>query len=53
MCEFHKPNTEKLLKPKEIESASLFLDQKSVHIRHNGETYRLIITRNNRLILQK
>ncbi|TWT37593.1 Hemin uptake protein hemP [Posidoniimonas corsicana] len=27
--------------------------QKQLIIRHDGESYRLIVTRNNRLILQK
>jgi hemin uptake protein HemP len=35
------------------ESAALFQGARVVNITHAGETYRLLITRNNRLILQK
>lgn len=35
------------------ESAELFQGARVVNISHAGETYRLLITRNNRLILQK
>jgi hemin uptake protein HemP len=35
------------------ESGSLFQGSRVVVIAHAGETYRLLITRNNRLILQK
>jgi hemin uptake protein HemP len=35
------------------ESAELFQGSRVVNISHAGETYRLLITRNNRLILQK
>lgn len=35
------------------ESAALFQGARVVNIMHAGETYRLLITRNNRLILQK
>ena len=36
-----------------IESANLFGDSKEVFIRHGEEMYRLTITRNGKLILQK
>jgi hemin uptake protein HemP len=36
-----------------FETAQLFAGTKTVVIRHAGETYRLMITRNDRLILQK
>jgi hemin uptake protein HemP len=35
------------------ESSELFQGARVVNIMHAGETYRLLITRNNRLILQK
>ncbi|MBA3485008.1 MAG: hemin uptake protein HemP [Pirellulales bacterium] len=35
------------------ESDALFQGARVVNITHAGETYRLLITRNNRLILQK
>ena len=35
------------------DSASLFQGQRVVVIAHAGENYRLLLTRNNRLILQK
>jgi hemin uptake protein HemP len=35
------------------ESDVLFQGARVVNITHAGETYRLLITRNNRLILQK
>ncbi|QDT01374.1 hemin uptake protein HemP [Adhaeretor mobilis] len=36
-----------------LDATDLFCGQKQVVIRHAGEDYRLIVTRNNRLILQK
>jgi hemin uptake protein HemP len=36
-----------------IDSARLFADRKEVHIRHEGEFYRLLVTRNGKLILNK
>lgn len=36
-----------------VEADSLLQGEKQVVIRHAGEEYRLIVTRNNRLILQK
>ena len=36
-----------------IDSASLFAGRKEVQIRHQGELYRLRITRNGKLILNK
>jgi hemin uptake protein HemP len=39
--------------PEAIDSQSLLRGKKIAIIRHNGEEYRLILTRNDRLILQK
>jgi hemin uptake protein HemP len=39
--------------PRSVESAELFQGARIVEITHAGETYRLLLTRNNRLILQK
>lgn len=39
--------------PLTISSDELFRGARIVAITHAGETYRLLITRNNRLILQK
>ncbi len=39
--------------PRKIESSQIFCDRREVHIVHCGEVYRLTITRNNKLILQK
>ncbi len=39
--------------PPTISSDELFRGARIVAITHAGETYRLLITRNNRLILQK
>lgn len=36
-----------------IDSAELFADRKEIHIRHGGELYRLRLTRNGKLILNK
>jgi hemin uptake protein HemP len=36
-----------------IRSEELFAGERIVHIQHAGETYRLLVTRNDRLILQK
>ena len=36
-----------------IESVHLFADHKEVQIRHRGEIYRLRLTRNGKLILNK
>jgi len=36
-----------------IEAASLFQGRQQVLIRHDGEVYRLVLTRNNKLLLQK
>lgn len=38
---------------RELGSDDLFQGQKTLVIRHGGEIYRLSVTRNNRLILQK
>jgi len=39
--------------PRVINSASLFGDRREVEIRHRGEIYRLRVTRNGKLILNK
>jgi hemin uptake protein HemP len=39
--------------PRSVQSAELFQGARVVEITHAGETYRLLLTRNNRLILQK
>lgn len=39
--------------PREVDSTQLFQGEKTVVIRHAGEIYRLLVTRHNRLILQK
>ena len=39
--------------PEIIPAKDLFLDADEVRIEHNGEVYRLRITRRNKLILQK
>lgn len=36
-----------------VASADLFGDAKTVLIEHAGEQYRLIVTKNNKLLLQK
>lgn len=46
-------NPAKQQKVRSVESEQLFEGQKQLIIRHAGEQYRLILTRNNRLILQK
>ena len=38
---------------KQIHSTDIFKDGRLVLIRHNGEIYRLAITRQNKLILTK
>lgn len=40
-------------RPRTIESAELLGGEREVQIVHAGETYRLLVTRNNKLILQK
>lgn len=40
-------------KPRQFTSASLFGDAREVQIIHAGECYRLIVTRNGRLVLNK
>ena len=44
---------EELQKVRAIDSGKLLQGQNMLLIRHAGEDYRLILTRNNRLILQK
>ena len=36
-----------------IEAATLLQGRQQVLIRHDGEAYRLVLTRNNKLMLQK
>jgi hemin uptake protein HemP len=36
-----------------IEAATLLQGRQQVLIRHDGEVYRLVLTRNNKLLLQK
>ena len=38
---------------RELDSQQLLQGEKSIAIRHAGEVYRLLVTRHNRLILQK
>lgn len=38
---------------KQIDSSDLFENGRSIVIVHSGEQYRLLITRNDKLILQK
>lgn len=38
---------------RQFDSGELFDGTRSIAIRHAGETYRLMVTRNDRLILQK
>ena len=38
---------------RQFDSDQLFDGTKTIAIRHAGETYRLLVTRNDRLILQK
>jgi len=40
-------------KVREVKSEDLFQGQKTVVIRHGAEVYRLLLTRHNKLILQK
>lgn len=40
-------------KVREVDSQELFQGQKTVVIRHGTEVYRLLLTRHNKLILQK
>lgn len=47
----HPPGSENA--PQELHSSELFGNSRLVVIRHEGEAYRLLITKNNRLILQK
>jgi hemin uptake protein HemP len=50
-----EPRTEaaSAAEPPKFDSQDLFQGSKLVVITHAGETYRLLLTRNNRLILQK
>ncbi|MEL7298213.1 MAG: hemin uptake protein HemP [Pseudomonadota bacterium] len=49
----HSSNAESRKRPREIDSDALFQGSREVVIRFQGETYRLRITRNNKLILTK
>lgn len=48
-----KPISEAQEKERKLTTEELFQGQKIVIIHHAGEDYRLTVTRNNRLILQK
>ncbi|MEO1529500.1 MAG: hemin uptake protein HemP [Planctomycetota bacterium] len=52
-----QPNTGQVsspdTRPPEVDFEDLSKGARLVHIHHDGETYRLMRTRNNRLILQK
>lgn len=47
----HEPRVRRTVR--EITSRELFDDARTVVITHEGEQYRLMITRNDKLILQK
>jgi len=47
------PESLALDSPRKINSASLLLGEKEVLIVHGDETYRLRLTKNDKLILQK
>ena len=36
-----------------LDSAQLFADRREIQIRHRGERYRLLVTKNGKLILNK
>jgi hemin uptake protein HemP len=36
-----------------VSSADIFLGAQELHIRHNGEVYRLVVTKDGELILNK
>ncbi len=46
-------SAERPAEPRRIESEALFQGARVVVITHAGEAYRLMVTKNNRLILQK
>ncbi len=48
-----EPREEPQGPPKTISSSQLFGEDREVHIEHEGEVYRLRITRRGKLILQK
>lgn len=49
-----RPNNAELpAEPRRIESDALLQGARVVVITHAGEAYRLMVTKNNRLILQK
>jgi hemin uptake protein HemP len=52
-CLNHSPPKKTESSPGVIESTSLFAGMKQVLISHAGEVYRLRITRNGKLILNK
>ncbi|HEX6963257.1 MAG TPA: hemin uptake protein HemP [Lacipirellula sp.] len=47
------PKSSTSAEPLRISSEDLFRGGRTLLIAHQGEEYRLLITRNNRLILQK
>jgi hemin uptake protein HemP len=47
------PNPAPIIEPRVVRSEELFAGHKTIVIRHGTENYRLLITRNDRLILQK
>jgi hemin uptake protein HemP len=47
------PESDQLLNLQEFDSSTLFQGKREILIHHAGEVYRLRITRNDRLILQK
>lgn len=48
-----RPDADPPAEPPRYESQQLFQGSRVVEIAHAGEKYRLLLTRNNRLILQK
>lgn len=48
-----EPPADNSLGKRPIPSSSLFQGQQQVLIQHDGEIYRLVLTRNNKLLLQK
>jgi hemin uptake protein HemP len=51
--EMPNPETDPIIPPETILSSALLKDAKEIWIDHNGERYRLRITRKGKLILQK
>lgn len=46
-------NNQSFEEPTVIESSDLFAGRIEIHIRHDGQTYRLRITKNGKLIMNK